>query len=334
MSKQSPFIRNIESFISGQKLISKGSTVIIGVSGGADSMTLLYIFNQLKYKLGIQLVAAHFNHNEHRQAKKHQKFVEEYCSSLNIPVEVGFWKTASKPKKGSLEENARRERLKFFESIARKYNTRIIALAHNKNDAAETVLMRLLRGSGLNGLRGINPKRQIDNLTVIRPLLNTTRENIERFVKKEGIRHVNDPTNRQTQFFRNKIRLKLLPLLSKEYNNQIQDVLNNVSATSNLDFDYIDKQSEKYFKKFSNFLKNNSAVRFKCDDLQKQHPAIKRMVLKKGVAHLYGHGNTVTLKHIEEIEDLLENRPNKSAVHLPNDLEVKKLNQTLQFSIK
>ncbi|MBF0521796.1 MAG: tRNA lysidine(34) synthetase TilS [Candidatus Omnitrophica bacterium] len=310
-----------------KKLVNRGDVLVVGVSGGADSVTLLYLLQALQHELGIQIHVAHFNHQLRRGANKDQVFVESLAKKFGLPFHTKSWKN---PK--SVEDLARKERFKFLTETAQKVNADAIVLAHHKDDLAETILMRILRGAGLQGLQGILSKKTLYGYTFIRPLLETSRFEIESFLKENNIPFRIDPTNKQPDFFRNKIRLKLLPLLEKEYSPNIKELLVNLGRNISTDYEYLDKQADAFFQ---NLVKNPSAknsLQLDIKKLKKCPEAIERMVIRKAIAHLKGNTNRMALTHLDEISDLLDNRPVKSIVHLPGGIKVQKTSTSLIIS--
>ena len=187
-------------------LVSPGDRVICAVSGGADSMALLWGFFLLKEKLGITLEAAHFNHNlRGEESDRDAEFVRNFCDFHDIPLHLGSGTVV--PGKKGLEAAARDARYAFLRSLGG-----IIATAHTADDNAETMLMHLLRGSGLRGLGGVTPKS--DGL--IRPMLDVTRVQVEQFLGENYIRHITDSSNEGDLFLRNRLRHHVMPLLRAE----------------------------------------------------------------------------------------------------------------------
>lgn len=188
------------------EMIKPGDTVICGVSGGADSMALLFALYLLREKLGIRLEAAHYNHGlRGEESDADEAFVREFCSRYDIALTVG--RGTVKPGKKGLEAAAREARYSFFAQLPGK-----IATAHNADDNAETVLLHLLRGTGLQGLSGIAPVRG----NVIRPMLSVTREQVLAFLEEYHLRFREDSSNREDLFLRNRLRHHVMPLLKKE----------------------------------------------------------------------------------------------------------------------
>lgn len=193
-------------FAREQNLMASGDTVICAVSGGADSVAMLFALYLLREKLGITLEAAHFNHNlRGEESLRDETFVRELCARYEIPLHVASGEIRS-GKKG-LEAAARDARYAFLESLPGK-----IATAHTADDNAETILMHLVRGTGLKGLGGIAPQRG----KLIRPMLGITRREVEDFLAEWHLPHVEDSTNKTDAFLRNRLRHHVMPLLAAE----------------------------------------------------------------------------------------------------------------------
>lgn len=316
--------QKVKKNIQKNPLFIRGATIIIGVSGGPDSTALTYILHNLQYELGFHLHIAHYNHNLRRGANQDQKFVEQLAEQLNIPCSVERWSNPKTLKKGSIEDAARKRRFQFFKQLAHTINAQAVVLAHTSDDLAETVLMHILRGTGLQGLRGILPVRKMEDVYYIRPLLTVKKDDIFTFLRKKNIRYRIDPTNKKTEFFRNKIRLELLPLLSKQYNHNIKELLVNLADNITTDYSYIESQSQKLFSKIAKCSSNNRNVRIDLGLYSSQHPALKRMIIRNGIKQLKGNTNRLTLTHYREIEDFLQNRPQSSTVHLPRNISIRK----------
>ncbi len=304
-------------------LIKQHDRILVGVSGGADSLTLLLQLVKLKKPLGIDLHIAHLDHGMRKDSQADTLFVKKWAEKLNIPVTIKRLNPKLIKSKGSLEEILREARFAFLINTAKKIKAQKVALGHNLNDQAETVLMRLLRGAGLSGLSGIAKSRVINNVVFIRPLLGTSRRQIEDFLKRRKIKSLQDPTNREELFLRNKIRHYLIPLLRKNYNPNIIEILANLAENVADDYDYLNQSTKKYVKGKKLFLKLKQLLKF--------HPAILRLTLRNTIALIQGDTRRINFQHIRELEELLKFRPEKSIVDLPKGVSVQKTRTALHF---
>lgn len=322
-----------KSAINNYNLIVRGDKIVIGVSGGPDSMALLFMLNSLKSELGLSLYVAHLNHKLRKDASRDMRFVEKISRDLNLPFfsdEADIKKLA---KKGSLEEIARQERLKFLFKAAKKFKANKIALGHTKDDQAETVLMRILRGTGLYGLRAIVPRRRINGFTIIRPLIEIERAEIYKFLKKIKIKPRIDSTNFQDIYFRNKIRNQLLPALKKNYNRNIKDILSFLAENAGLDYDYLYAVSLSAFERIK-VKATGVKIVLELGGFLKLHPAIQRMVMRIAFQKLSGSLRRLNFRHWKELEDLLSNRPATSIVDLPAKTMVQKEKGRIVISLR
>ncbi len=223
-------LNKLLNFCREQKLISQGDKVVCAVSGGADSMALLWAMYLLRDKLGITLECAHFNHQlRGEESDRDAAFVREFCSAYHIPFHYGTEKVSAGEK--GLEAAARDARYRFLRSLPGK-----IATAHTADDNAETVLMHLVRGTGLKGLGGILPV----NGNVIRPMLTITREDVLSFLKEYSVSYVEDSSNGEDAFLRNRIRHYVMPLLKKE-NPKLSQNLSRTALRLRLDEEYLQR---------------------------------------------------------------------------------------------
>ena len=325
-------VAKVKAFIHSQNLLSQNEAVLVGVSGGPDSAALISILHSLQYDFNLRLVVAHFNHRLRAESQRDEDFVKDLSQKLNLPFIRGEWKHSASLKKGSLEDSAREERLRFLVKAARAKKAKTIALGHHRDDLAETVLMRILRGTGLQGLQAILPEREIKGFTFIRPLLGITRKEIESYLRKNKLRVRIDATNKKIDFFRNKIRLKLLPLLEKEYKNNIKEILANLSENTAVDYDYLRSQARALFGRLKKS-PDPKTIKFNLKIFQKEHPALQRLLMRLSVEYLKGDTNRLTLRHWKEIEALLLCRPPGAVVHLPGNIYAQKTNRYLMIGL-
>jgi tRNA(Ile)-lysidine synthase len=225
----------------------------------------------------------------------------------------------------SLEQAGRLARFDFFLNCCRRFGAKKIALAHNKDDVAETVVMRMLRGSALRGLRAILPKVKYKSAILIRPLIDVSKDDILNWLKVNKIDYRIDKTNLEQKFLRNKIRHKLIPLL-KEVNPNIVNVLANTAKVVGRDYDFIHGFSVKEFNGLAKL--GNAKIKLNLEKLKKLHPAIINSVLRIAIEEIKGDLRRLELRHFDELVDLVFNRPESSIVHLPN-LEIRKDNNCI-----
>ena len=210
-----------------------GDKILVGFSGGADSVALLLVLYKLKELLGTELVAVHVNHGIREEAGEDADFTRRFCEERNIRYYLVEEDVPGIARENKLteEEAGRNVRYKAFRTIAEKEGAAKIAVAHHRNDVAETLLLNLLRGTGLHGAGAIRPVR--DN--VIRPLLCVTRQEIEEYLGEEGISFCHDATNDENIHTRNKVRNELIPYLEKNYNPNIRSALRRYAELADLD---------------------------------------------------------------------------------------------------
>ena len=221
-------LNKLRAFVRQQNLIAPGDRVVAAVSGGADSMALLFALYLLKDEWDITLEAAHFNHHlRGEESQRDARFVAAFCRQFQIPLHLGQGKVT--PGKKGLEAAAREARYRFLRSLPGK-----IATAHTADDNAETVLLHLLRGTGLKGLGAIAPVSG----NVIRPMLTVTRGEVESFLEEYSLAHVEDSSNGEDAFLRNRIRHRLMPLLYAE-NPRIGENLSSMALNLRLDEAYL-----------------------------------------------------------------------------------------------
>lgn len=230
------------------ELIKQGDRVVVGVSGGPDSIALLSVLFQLKDKLNFSIFVAHINHMIRQEADSETAYVQQVCNQLEIPCfvkKIDAIEQAKKWKMGT-EEAGRNIRYAFFEEVANQVGANKIATAHNAKDNAETILMNLLRGSGTSGLKGIEKSRE-DKF--IRPIIECTRDEIEMYCQEHQLDPKYDKTNQDNTYTRNKIRNVLIPYLEREFNPNIVEVLNRLSTIATAEDAFFHKIVENEYQK-------------------------------------------------------------------------------------
>ncbi len=316
-----PFKQKFLQHLKISRLINPGAKLIVAVSGGADSMALLYALIHVRRELAFELIIAHYDHHLRPSSKRDRHFVQQVADKVGclFLTEVNRQKC---PKKGSVEEFARDLRYDFLLRMAKQQGAEAVLTAHTRNDLAETVLMRLLRGTGLMGLQAILPRRFIHGIVLIRPLLPFVREELENFLKFIGIDYINDPTNLSLDFTRNKVRQLLIPLLEKEFQTGVQVNLARLAETAALDYNFIEEQALGFLRKSSR--KTANAVAIKKTLFQKLHPALRKAVLRSGYTFLLQKTQPLNMAHINHIDQIIGDNQEHSVkenVSLPNGLK-------------
>ncbi len=303
--------------------------VVVAVSGGPDSVALLYILNEMNPRLCLKLCVAHLDHAVRKDSAKDLIFVKKIARSLKIPFfsERLAWRDIKE--EASLEDRLRKLRYDFLMRVAKKFHAKKIALGHTKDDQAETVLMRILRGSGLYGLSAVLPKRSVNSFEIARPLIEVSKGTILKYLKDNGIRFRVDQTNFKDIFMRNKVRNSLLPLLEKEYSPNIKDVLSNLALSVGADYDYLFGEADIFLKKHLKRGRNGCSISL--EPLKKLDIALRRLVLRSAMETFHGDLRRMTFKHWEEAEDLIFSRPFGSEVHLPFDITLSKTKNSMNI---
>lgn len=309
-------LNKVVETINEYNMLQIGDKVIVGVSGGPDSICMLHILMTLRERFSLKLVVAHINHGLRGvDSDNDEKYVEEFCKLNKIDfssIKVDVHKI-SRDKNISCESAGRDVRYKFFNSLKEKHSANKIAIAHNSNDQAETVLMRIMRGTGLEGLSGIKPIR--DGI-IIRPLLYCTRAEIEDYCNINQLDPRIDKTNFENIFARNKVRLELIPYIETNFNNHIVNVLDRLAENSRVDNEFLEQNSEKKYKKYCTN-KDDRVIITK--EAFQEHQAIISRILRKAFVDLLGDLNSFERVHIFQIIDLQKNRTGKQTM-LPNDI--------------
>ena len=292
-------------------LIDTADKIVIGVSGGPDSMCLLHILNEIKNEFGFEIVVAHINHMIREEADEETKYVEEYCKKINVDCyvkKVNVVEKSNEEKIGT-EEAGRKVRYDFFEEILNKVGANKIATAHNANDNAETVLMNIIRGTGTSGLKGIEPIR--DN-KFIRPIIECERAEIEEYCELQKLNPKIDKSNFENVYTRNKIRNIIIPEIKKEINPNVVNSLNKLSNLAKQENEflqkYVDDIMEKKLiidKKINNSLETNQLV-LNLKQFNKLDSVIKNRVIIKSIEIVKGNTQGIEKIHIDDIVKLCE----------------------------
>lgn len=311
----------VRKTIEEHNLIKPGDRIIVAVSGGPDSVCLLHALCQLRDEYNLELYGAHLNHNFRGiDAQIDAQYASNLCEKLNV---LCFIKSIDVPKYAkdnslSPEEAGRVLRYEFFEEVAERTGATKIAVAHNENDQAETVLMRLLRGTGIQGLTAIH----INRGKIIRPLLNVDRSSIEEYCDTYNLSPRIDKTNLESIYKRNKIRLELIPYLEENYNPNIIENLVKTAEILKDDFDFIEEKSREVYEELvSRQIENGLTILLK--DIKELHSAIKSRVIRLAAEELIGRQEVLEYKHVQNILELIDRGVTGKKITLPFGLIAK-----------
>lgn len=306
------FEEEILTTIKDNNLIQNGEKILLGVSGGPDSIAMLSALYEIQKEkiIDFNIYVAHINHGIRENAKIDEEFVKEFCKKRDIEcfvLKTNIKEIAKKNKKG-IEETGREIRYKFFEEIRDKTSADKIAIAHNKKDNAETIIMNILRGTGISGLCGM----ELIQNNYIRPLLYETREKIEEYLKDKKIEPRIDETNFENEYTRNKIRNIVLPYIQKEFNPNFINALDRLSAIVKEENDYLEKITNQTYKDIlvEENLKPEKDV-YKLEDLPtiildlkkfcNLDKVIQKRIILYAINKLFGSTKGIEKIHIEDI---------------------------------
>ena len=321
-------LKTIEKY----NLINKGDKLILAVSGGPDSMCMLNILQELKKeKKSFEIVVAHVNHQIREEATEDEEYVRQYCLKNQIDFyskSIDIQKLAHTSKIG-LEEAGRIARYEFFDEIASKTNANKIAVAHNKNDKTETIIMHVLRGCGIDGLKGIEPKRE----NIIRPLIECERKEIEFYCEQKQLNPKIDKTNLDNTYTRNKIRNIVIPYIQKEFNPNIIQSIENLSNIITQENAFLEKQTQLIYENLL-ITENVKEIIIDLKAFNSQETVIKSRIIRYIIKRLFHSSKSIEKVHIEDIIKLCNNNignkyltPNKNCKILIKNHQIYFINQ-------
>jgi len=330
---------NIKKLIFSEQLLEKGDLIVVAVSGGTDSLSLLHILNTLQEKGGFSLHVAHLNHGlRGRTARADAEFVRCETQKMGLPCTVAKVDCfAYAQRRGlSLEDAARRLRYRFLLQLAKKTGASRIAVGHNRDDQVETLLLNFLRGTGPAGLAGMKYKRKfgIGERYLIRPLLETSREELEQYCREKGLSPRWDETNLETRFLRNKIRLELLPFLEKEYNPNLRQNMQRLSQLVSWDHDFLEVTAEQHLESIT-LMGGKGRLVLDSRKLLARHRALQGRILRRAVCRLLGTvPREVGYHQIRSVLNLARQGSPHGRLHLPFNLEASRNYDRLQISFR
>ena len=316
-------MEEVYNFIKNKIGLEPNDTIVVGVSGGPDSMALLYILNEFKKKLDLKIVCAHVNHNKRVESEQEKIDLENYCKANNIIFE---YIKITKWGDDNFHNEARSVRYNFFEELVMNYGAKYLMTAHQGDDLIETILMRIVRGSTLKGYSGFS--RIVDKGTykIVRPLIIVTKDEIMEFDKVNGIKYAIDQSNNEDHYTRNRYRHTVLPFLKHE-DPKVHKKFLKYSEILLEYSDYVDKEANKVFNKV--FINGNLDI----DKFNELDNIIQTKIIYTILEKIYGDDLLIIgAVHVELIFDLIKSNKSNSIVHLPNNVIVIKSYNELSFS--
>lgn len=303
-------------------LLKEKDVVVVGVSGGPDSMALLYLLKEIRKNINISLVCSHVNHNVRRESAKEKEFLEDWCLKNDILFESMI---IEKYGDDNFHNEARAIRYNYFESLVEKYHANYLMTAHHGDDLVETILMRLTRGSTLKGYGGFYQEVAKNNYKIIRPLVYATKSEIEEYNKKHKIPYVIDKSNKKDKYTRNRYRKVVLPFLKDEDPRVHEKFLKFSKVIAEYD-SFIDTQVKKAFSKIYEDSKLNINKYMELEDL------LQDKVLYNLLEDIY-HDDLMLVndKHIGLVKKLIFSNKKNTYIYLPNNIKVVKSYDYLEF---
>jgi tRNA(Ile)-lysidine synthase len=337
-SRVSPRIEpKLKQFLSKEHLLSKGDRVLVAVSGGPDSVALLHLLLDLRDELSLHLEVAHLQHGiRGKEAQEDARFVGGLARQLQLPFhlkEVNLPRLKAAAGKGNLEALGRSERYRFFATVARERNLDKIATAHTRDDQAETVLMWLLRGSGMKGLGGMAPVQRLNirdghsskRFVIIRPLLAASKAEVLRYLEEKGLGYRLDSSNQERNFLRNWIRLELIPQLEARTDAHLRSRLAQNAELIRDEEQVLDELAHHVFKEIV------VAQRLDRSALLKQNKAIQRRLLRLWIEETRGHLSSVDFDHVETLLTFIAQGTPQGRLSIPGGWELVKEYGTLRL---
>ncbi len=316
-------IRKAARTIRKYSMFSRGDKVLVCVSGGPDSVCLLEILRLLSGEFGIRLSVCHADHMLRKdESRADAEFTGRLARENNLP----FYSCRKNvrlhaERKGfSIEEAGRKIRYEFFQKTAEKHGINKIALGHNLDDQAETVLLNLIRGSGLEGLSGIPPARELGKTGIyaVRPLIESSRAEIENFLLKNKIAFRDDPSNRKNVYLRNRLRLELLPFIESNFDPRIRHRLAKTAGIFREYRDYLYLNTAETIKK--SIKTTGPAAEISIGVLKGLHPAVKRLLLQEAFKAAGNSEASLSSAHVEQINVIAESRLPNRKLSLPGGM--------------
>lgn len=312
-------ILEFKEIVEKNNLFKKNDKLLLGVSGGPDSIFLLHAVKKLEKELNLYIEVAHINHMLREEATRDEEFVMNICQSLGIKfnlLKIDVKKETIRNKK-TLEECARDIRYEYFNKILNENKLNKIVVAHNLSDNVETVFMNIIRGTGGAGLSGMD----FESNNIIRPMLNMKKEDIVKYLDENNLEYVIDKTNLENDYTRNRIRNDLIKKIEKEYNPNILITIQRMIELNRQDSSIIESAINETYSKI-NKVKKEESIQIDLKDFKEIDESLKSRIIRKILEELLGNVKSIEKIHIEDILKLIKNSIKGKRYIIGNKFEV------------
>ncbi|MFW5991912.1 MAG: tRNA lysidine(34) synthetase TilS [Halanaerobiaceae bacterium] len=318
------FLR-FKEYIFDKNLISRGDSILLAVSGGPDSLTMLDLFTRIKKELELDIVVFHLNHMFRPEADKDAEFVKEQADRYGLKSVIEEFDVPDYIEKKGLspEEGAREVRFNLLTEWAHRLQTKKIVFGHNKDDLVETIFLNMIRGSGLKGLCGIEPISEYEDVLLIHPLLDIYRQEIEKYCQQRGLTPRSDSSNQHTIYTRNRVRHDLIPLIEKKINPAVKEIMARMA-------DHL-RQEEYFLQDLAREAYNRAVIKkmekklvLSLSVLQESHPVIRHRIIKQAVRKFKGNIKDFYTVHYRAVNRLIKKGETGKIIQLKGDLQVRR----------
>lgn len=326
-------VERVLKTVRNYSMFKPGDTVLVAVSGGPDSLFLLIALKSLKAKLKLKkLIICNLDHGiRGRESGEDSLFVKKMAEDYDLGfIHKKIDIMDKKPKGLSTEEAAREERYKFFNAAAGAVKADVVATGHTLDDQAETILMRIIKGASLKGIVGISPVRDENGVTVVRPLFELEKKEIERYLDERSIAYRVDSTNLEPVYFRNVVRKEILPHLEK-YNPRLKRALCSLAEHLREDFEFIKEAKKDAIRKTLYAQRDGRKLELKLKDIVIQPKALQKEILRDCLERSGGEVKRLSFRHWKDLERMIAYSSKGSALDLPGDIRVTRTSTSLVF---